>query len=399
MRFALARKMARPLARAVAVGSLVHPLATWLARFDWRADLIAHFQEPALAVSLLAAASMARIRRPIAVGLGLLALGQVWSLARYEWPNPVPPDPRTSATLRVLMANVLVDNVEYDGLIRLIQTERPDVFGVIELSHGWAAGLGPIRSEYPYRFEFPNDDSGTGIALYFRRPPISVESVPFLAPGGMPALHAIVDFDGIHRHLWLVHLVSPFERPDELPLGREFVALAERARRHGGSTLVLGDFNSTDGSPHFARFLEASGLRDSRFGFGRQRSWPSWSPYRIAIDHAFLSPDLAVKARRLGPRIGSDHFPLILDIAPAARPATKGSAQATQSSTDSGESSANLARSASRRNSTSFAISGGSSRSPSAGSAAISSVVLEAQADPNASIKTPRTVSETAISR
>lgn len=268
MKLALTRKLARPLAWALAAGSLVHPLATWLARVDWRAELVTHFQEPALAVSLLAAAAMIRVRRPIAAGLGLLALGQAWSLARYEWPNPVPPDSRSPTRLRVLMANVLVENSDHEGFLRLIRLEQPDIVGVIELSSVWAAGLEPIRSEYPYRFEHPDDETGRGIGFYFRQPPISVEYVPALATGGMPWLHAVVDFDGQARHLWLVHLVSPFERPVELPLGREFAALAERVREQGGSTLVIGDFNSTDGSPHFARFLDRSGLRDSRLGFG-----------------------------------------------------------------------------------------------------------------------------------
>src|SRR5437660_1066477 len=89
----LPRKLARLLAWGLSASSLIHPMATWLARFDWRADLIAHFREPALAVSLLAAASMAAIHRPVAVGLGLLALWQGWGLGLCSWPNPVPPDP------------------------------------------------------------------------------------------------------------------------------------------------------------------------------------------------------------------------------------------------------------------------------------------------------------------
>src|SRR5262249_38286126 len=81
------------------------------------------------------------------------------------------------------------------------------------------------------------------------------------------------------------------------------------------------DLNTTAGSPHFAEFLRVSGLRDSRFGFGPQPSWPTWSPLRLTIDHAFLSADLAVAGRRPGPDIGSDHYPLILDLAPAAETA------------------------------------------------------------------------------
>src|SRR5262249_6462450 len=97
-------------------------------------------------------------------------------------------------------------------------------------------------------------------------------------------------------------------------------ALGERARDAGGSRIIIGDLNSTDGSAHFRDLLRVSGLRDSRLGFGRQPSWPTMGFYRIAIDHALVSDDLAVVDRRPGPNVGSDHFPLILDLAPAAPP-------------------------------------------------------------------------------
>jgi endonuclease/exonuclease/phosphatase (EEP) superfamily protein YafD len=98
----------------------------------------------------------------------------------------------------------------------------------------------------------------------------------------------------------------------------ELPALAAPIGRTPGSRIVIGDMNTTDGSPLFSDFVLATGLRDSRLGFGRQPSWPTFSPYRIALEHAFVSDDLAVVARRLGPSIGSDHLPLIIDLAPAA---------------------------------------------------------------------------------
>lgn len=382
---ALVRALGWTTAWGLAIAATVHPLATWAARVDWRADLICHFREPAMALSLLAAASMARGRRLVAVGLALLAAWQGWELARCSWPNPVSPDPASSARLRVLVANVLVDNPDREALIRLIRRERPDVVGLIEVSRDWLAGLEPVRSEYPHRFEHPDDEEGRGLALWFRAPPVGVKPASPLLPGGNPAIHAVIDFDGRPRQFWLIHNVSPFERPAILPIGGELDALAGRVKRDEGSTLVVGDLNCTDGSPHFGRFLRASGLLDSRLGFGRQPSWPAWSWYRIAIDHAFLTPDLAVVDRRLGPAIGSDHFPVILEVAPAARSRTKEAAQASHSPASPaspGSSSANLARSATRRNATSRPARSGPSRSISCESSPTSSVVFEAQAGP-----------------
>jgi endonuclease/exonuclease/phosphatase (EEP) superfamily protein YafD len=396
MKLGLSPRIARPLAWTLAAASLAHPIARALARLDWRLDLLAHFREPALALSLVAAASMIPIRRGVAVGLGLLALWQGWGLSTCWWPNPVPPDSHSSDRLRVLSANLLFRNEDRASLIRLVRDERPDVLALIEVSRPWLDGLSPIRSDYPYRFDHPSDEDGTGMALWLKRRPESVEWIDPLTEGGNPVLHAVVDFAGKSRDLWLIHFVSPLER---LEPGREFSALVDRLRRDGGSSLVIGDFNTTDGSPHFARFLDRSGLRDSRLGFGRQGSWPTWSPYRIAIDHAFLSPDLAVDRRGLGPSIGSDHLPMLLELAPAPSPSTKDATHASQSSGQSGSPDANLARSAPLRNPSNLATSSGSMNSRSVRSAPISSVVFDPQAGPNAPIKALRTTSDAAISR
>ena len=369
----------RPLGWSLALASLVHPMATWLALFDWLADLIAHFREPALFVSLAAAALMSRIRRPIAIGLGLLVAWQAQGgLSLCWWPNPVRPDSEVYREAPTSWwRTFLCRNEEPEALIRLIRQEQPDVIGLIEVSNRWITSLEPIRAEFAYRYEYPFDDDGRGLALWFRQAPISVEFVASLTPGGIPAVHAVIDFAGKPRELWLIHFLSPFERPAEVPLGSEFAGLASRIGRVGGSTIVVGDFNSTDGSLHFGRFLAVSKLRDSRIGFGRQASWPTWSPYRIGIDHGFVSADLAVKARRLGPRIGSDHFPMLLELAPAVTRETKGSSQPSQSSMLIDSSSANLARSACLRKATSRSTSDGSRRSTRIGSMAISSVVFE----------------------
>ncbi len=373
------------LAWVLSALALVHPVATSAASLDWRLDLLAHFREPALAASIAGTLAMLGVRRKVALALGLLAAVQAWQVARHDWPDPVRADPRSDARLRVLVANVLTQNEEREPLIRLIRRERPDVVGLIEVSPGWLADLDAVRSEYPYRYEYPA--AARGLAFWSKLPPTEVEPARPLAPGGNPAFGATLEFAGRPLRFWLMHNVSPFERPDELPQGGEFARLAERVRRDGGPTIVAGDLNSTDGSPFFRRFLRDSGLRDSRIGHGRQASWPTWSYYRISIDHAFISADLAVVGRRLGPDIGSDHLPVLLEVAPALarddrRPATNDSPQASSSSATAGSSAANLARSAALRNPTSPSDRSGPSRSAMVGSAAISSVVFEAQDGP-----------------
>src|SRR4051794_30355898 len=101
-----ARRRLRFVPPLLLVLAMVHPIARSLARWDWRLDLISHFQEPALVATLLAAAALRR-RRRIAVALLLLAAFQVEPLLRYRLssgPQPRPDGPR----LRIMMANVFV---------------------------------------------------------------------------------------------------------------------------------------------------------------------------------------------------------------------------------------------------------------------------------------------------
>ncbi len=298
--------------------ALVHPLATVLDRRLWVADLICHFQEPALVASCVAVVlAIASKRRRIAAALLVLAVVQTLPLVRYSGANPVFPDPSSKDRLRVLLSNVLYENVVYTDLERLIRVEEPDIVALVEYAPGWPEGLAGIRADYPYRVEYPMGASG--LALWFKEKPIAMGEPEWLVKDGHPIIHARFVFAGKERELWLVHPRSPLSYKRFLKAGNtEMDAIAARVKETGGSTIVLGDLNSTDGSAHFRDLLDTTGLRDSRLGFGRQGSWPTDQFYRIAIDHLFLSRDLAVRDRRLGDMVGSDHFPVVADLAPAA---------------------------------------------------------------------------------
>ena len=309
--------------------ALVHPTAMMLGRVSWTADLICHFQEPAIGATLLSLGMALILKgRRVAFALMLLAVFQGYPLIRYSVSNPVMAEPSSGKRVRLLMANVLFDNTIYDDLEHLIRKEQPDIVGLVEYTPMWRTGLAALREEYPYRMEWPTGASG--LALWFKTKPRSIHPPEWLVEDGHPVIHASFDFDGEERHLWLVHPRSPLNLLRWKAGNPEVEAIAENVAKMAGSRIVMGDMNTTEGSVHFRDFLAISGLRDSRLGFGRQGSWPTDMPYRIAIDHLFLSSDLAVVDRRLGYMIGSDHFPLIVDLAPAA--STKSAAQTDQSS-------------------------------------------------------------------
>ncbi len=77
---------------------------------------------------------------------------------------------------------------------------------------------------------------------------------------------------------------------------------------------MVGDFNATLWSAGLRAFLSDTGLH----GFDTRAAWPVWLGFvGIPIDHAFTSADLRILDIETGPDIGSDHRPVMIDVAPA----------------------------------------------------------------------------------
>jgi endonuclease/exonuclease/phosphatase (EEP) superfamily protein YafD len=88
-------------------------------------------------------------------------------------------------------------------------------------------------------------------------------------------------------------------------------------RHRTGPLIVAGDFNLTPWTDKLAALTQATGL-------GRYNTFHFTWPLRVhgvdvlplvATDNVFASPHFAKIAVKAGPRLGSDHRPVIADIA------------------------------------------------------------------------------------
>jgi endonuclease/exonuclease/phosphatase (EEP) superfamily protein YafD len=96
----------------------------------------------------------------------------------------------------------------------------------------------------------------------------------------------------------------------------ELAGIASFAAARQEPVIVAGDFNVAPWSRSFRATLERSGLSDSAAGHGLAPSWPSqFPPVGIRIDHCWVSHHWRSVDVRLGPSTGSDHLPLIVDLA------------------------------------------------------------------------------------
>jgi endonuclease/exonuclease/phosphatase (EEP) superfamily protein YafD len=289
-----------------------------LGSLSWWLELFSHFRIQ-YAAGLLSGALYFAIRRNAGGALLATAMAAanlyVASPQLLFWPRLAAD---RGETVRLAAANLHRRNREAESVLRFVYREAPDVLLLTELTPEWRKHLEPFLRSYPHSVVVPRED-GHGIALYSRLPILSSEVLRFEG-AGVPSLAARIDVRG--RPLLVLGAHPPAPRNPQLyrVRNRIYAGLAGRARASEEPVVVLGDLNSTSWGRSFGRLLEEGGLRDTSEGRGFQWSWPAgfW-PLAIPIDHCLTSPEVRIASRRIGSDIGSDHYPLIVDLAVGIR--------------------------------------------------------------------------------
>ena len=85
--------------------------------------------------------------------------------------------------------------------------------------------------------------------------------------------------------------------------------LAQFVRRLDGPLVLAGNLNTSPWSQSFRALRVATGLNPAAT---LMPSWPAWpiAVPQFALDHIFVSAELAVSAAGTGPAVGSDHLPV-----------------------------------------------------------------------------------------
>ncbi len=314
------RLRARGLWDAAAALTAAASLAGYLGRFAWWLDLASHFRAQYAGALIVFAASYAVLKaRRAAVAVLALALLNLAELA----PLYAPPRAAPAASLRrykALLANVNTQEGRPQAVIRFVRRLQPDLALFEEVNQRWMRCLQTLRTELPHVAAEPREDN-FGIAL-FSRYPLRRVKVLYLRSAGVPSLHAQVSLPEGALTVLGTHPPPPVGARNTAQRNEQLEAVATLLRRADRPVLLLGDLNTSPWSWIFARLLRQSGLRDASRGRGVQPTWPTtlW-PLLIPIDHCLHSDDLLIREKRIGPAIGSDHYPVIVvfSLARAAR--------------------------------------------------------------------------------
>ena len=300
-------------AAAVGLPAATGTLLGFLGRAGWALDLFSHFRVQYL--YMLAASMvflvMARRYRLATLPAALAALNLALVVPVY-WGGAH--GPAGTPTYRLLAANIHGENRETGKVRDLLVREHPDVVILTEFTPRWMGELADLNEAYAFRVLQPRD-SNFGIAV-FSRLPIDVWQPLQTDHGELLGVRVVLSAAGRPVTLIAVHTMLPLGSALSRLRNRQLKELGALAAGTSTPVLLAGDFNLTPWSPYFSDLLAASGLRDSRRGFGIQATWPAGrGPMRIPIDHCLASAGIRIVDRRVGADTGSDHLPIIVDFA------------------------------------------------------------------------------------
>jgi endonuclease/exonuclease/phosphatase (EEP) superfamily protein YafD len=240
--------------------------------------------------------------------------------------------PTSGAPIRVMTFNQFYSNERTSDIIREIKAQNADVVGLQEFSEQTAAALqAQLIDEYPYQFLEPGNQSGLGL----------ISRYPFLTQGIDESRHGqrvTFQLEGQTVTLISLHLSAPYieshrsRRLFSLPIitdydtsapNRQIERLLAGIENVDGPLIIMGDFNTSDREPHYAKLAAVlhDAFRETNWGLGftfpdHKRIGPVTFTYPLVrIDYVWSKGGvLPVAAHVECNNTGADHCFLVADL-------------------------------------------------------------------------------------
>ena len=281
--------------------TLLGGLAPWFASLE----IVNHFRPFLLggAAALLALAWLVgrRFMRGAATVLAVINLALAVLPLTYGAADAAgrPPD------LRVVTFNMWDKGARVHDTIRFLRGSGADV---IVLQEAGAAGpiVAALRDIYPHAVSCPRERCELRMLTKSAFSESGGHARSDISP---PLIWARFVRDGFSYEVIGVHLAYPFD-PEGQVAHVGWLASFLAQRRH--ALILAGDLNLTPFSWKLARLAARTGLR--RHGT-LLMSFPAheWIP-AVLLDNVLSTAEFATVAIGTGPRLGSDHLPVIADL-------------------------------------------------------------------------------------
>lgn len=218
----------------------------------------------------------------------------------------------TSDKVKILSCNVYQFNTEFHRFIKLIQTEKPDLFLTMESNKEWEHELQVLEKDYPEYQKVPLENT-YGMHFYTKLKVIRLITHYFVSDD-LPSIEAELETHDGHRFVFFgVHPPPPSPTEEDTSKERDgdLLSVAKKVRSLRLPVIVTGDFNNVAWAKSSILFKKTSRLLDARIGRGVLATFPTkYRLFRIPLDLLFHSPDIFIDRLFIYPSVGSDHFPI-----------------------------------------------------------------------------------------
>lgn len=296
---------------------IVGLLPSWIGLaggLHWVFDLCSHFRWQYLAVCVVAViwAAWKRHRLVLLVSGATLLLNG-WMIGQMAW-NPEVSREGVAGDfkLRVLSMNVLTSNHDSRSVKREIEASEAEVVFLMEVNHRWTAALSELRALYPHHVALPREDN-FGVAL-FSKIPWTRQEILWLGQAHVPSIEIELSHQGRPLTIIGTHPLPPVGGTYSRARNEQLESLAEHVMEAGTPVLVVGDLNATPWSAGMRLLMSTGHLRFRSLYPPWAPTWRVGSVFAIPIDHALCTPPLVITDRTIGPDVGSDHRPLLVDV-------------------------------------------------------------------------------------
>jgi endonuclease/exonuclease/phosphatase (EEP) superfamily protein YafD len=284
----------------------------WLARaylyFDFFNNLTLQFALLAAACAIGYFMPRARVLTAMVLTIaGLLAIS-FWPQYLSEQPHAVAKPAANERALRLMAYNTWSQNDDWQKVVEEVKRVDPDIVTLVEFGREKRQALAALNKLFPYVYHCMNERHCHRAIMSKHK----LYNVKFRDNWqGPDDLIARLGPEFGRAHIFGIHSTRP---PFVRSQIKQIQYYADHLRKYSGSKIVMGDFNSTPFSVLLTGFTERSGL-------DRLTNLPTYpatfGPFpQLAIDHVFVSKDIRTLSKpRIGHTGGSDHYPVIVDVA------------------------------------------------------------------------------------
>lgn len=283
---------------------------------------------------LLPLAMLLRLRGTAARLVPLLLFGVLLFGGRWL-PDGTAQADTGGAPLQIVTFNVLPINPDFERIVDWLRTTDADVILLQELPPEKSSVMAEwLADDYPYVDDIPQTTA------------ITLARVPFtsMAPvdlGGWWVSRVTLDHAGQAIAVYNIHMAMPTrETPhlylsidnglaqlalqyDETRRNRLMRSLLDILRDETLPYIVAGDFNTSDNAVIYGELAThmTDAYRAAAVGLGGtwpasvgEEGLPAWIPPLLRIDYVWHSPHFRTRQAAIGPNLGSDHLPLLVEL-------------------------------------------------------------------------------------